>query len=153
MINVARWIALAFLLASPLACERAPETDRAARTTTADAATHPVEVEPGISLAVRKTGSREYTMYGRTDRADEIRLSVEDGHNVLFGPTLIAVDNERFRIDLIVDPTERDHIFFYVTDDTGGRLAVVPVDTARAMTVAGPEADLPEPPELGAPGR
>lgn len=153
MKNRTRQVVLAVLLAAPLACERTPETDPATRTTAGDAAVHQAEVEPGISLAVRKTGSREYTMYGRTDRADEIRLSVEDGHNVLFGPTLIAVDNERFRIDLIVDPTDRDHIFFYVTDDAGDRLAVVPVDTARAMTVAGPEADLPESPQFGAPGR
>jgi len=109
---------------------------------------YPAEIEPGIALAVRRTGSRQYSLYGATGLTDTIRLSVEDGHNMLFGPAAVPVQDGRFRIDLIADPTDRDHIFFYVTDAAGARLAVIPVDTARESTTAGPSAMLPAPPDL-----
>jgi hypothetical protein len=126
------------------ACERAPAPDAseappsAPPAAPADESLYPVEIEPGISLAVRKTGSREYMLDGYTDRTDEVTLSVEDGHYILFGPVEIGVDQQRFRIDFIIDPTDRDHIFFYLTGADGERLAVVPVDTARELTTAGP---------------
>jgi hypothetical protein len=112
----------------------------------AEEALYPVEIEPGIAVGVRRTGSREYTFYGGTDRLGEIRLSVEDGHNLLFGPATIPVEERHFRIDFLAEPTDRTHIFFYVTDGAGQRLAVVPVDTARELTTAGPAALLPQQP-------
>jgi hypothetical protein len=141
----------ALLAAASSGCERAPEAEPTPQQpAAADPALYPVEIEPGIALAVRKTGSREYMLYGSTDRASTLRLSVEDGHNVLFGPAQITVEQQRFRIEFLIEPTDRDHIFFYITDGAGERLAVVPVDTARGMTTAGPADRLPPPPEAGA---
>lgn len=142
---------LALLLATPLGCgERAPRADDDAAaappagTPAAEDSLYPAEVEPGIALAVRKLGSRTYMLYGRTDRAALLELSVEDGHNVLFGPEVVPVENERFRIDLVTEPSDRSHVFFYIATREGERLAVVPVDTARELTTAGPAAALPE---------
>jgi hypothetical protein len=144
------------LAATAAACERAPRPDAepatpppVAEPAAADPSLRPVEIEPGIAIAVRRTASRAYTFYGATDRVPELRLSVEDGHNILFGPAAIPVVAGRFRADFLIEPTDRDHIFFYVTDGEGGRLAVVPVDTARELTSAGPAEMLPaEPPPL-----
>jgi hypothetical protein len=143
------------LLGAAVACERAtpeaelpPQTGQVPPAAPPDPTLYPVEIKPGTAIAVRKVGSREYTFYGGTDRADEIRLSVEDGHNVLFGPAAIPVDEGRFRIDFLIEPTDRTHIFFYVTDAAGKRLAVVPVDTAREVTTAGPATLLPSMPGL-----
>lgn len=156
--RVRRWAALPLLLCLAAACERAPDPAETGAEPPAapppappaaveDIALYPVEIEPDIAIAVRKTASREYTFYGATTRATELRLSVEDGHNILFGPATIPVAAERFRTDFMIEPTDRDHVFFYVTDGEDVRLAVVPVDTARTLTTAGPESLLPpEPP-------
>jgi hypothetical protein len=142
----------------PAACERAPERapERPAEgaPVQSDPALYPVEIEPGTALGVRRVGSRQYMLYGSTDRATAVEVTVEDGHNVLFGPATVPVQDSRFRIDFVTAPTDRDHVFLYLTDATGSRLAVVPVDTARELTTAGPAERLPAPPgmEVAAPG-
>jgi hypothetical protein len=144
-------LAMLLLLA---ACERAPEAEppppAEQAPTQADPGLYPVEIEPGISLAVQRTGSRQFMLYGFTERTPALRVTVEDGHNVLFGPAEVPVQDRRFRIDFLIEPTDRDHVFLYLEGTDGARLAVVPVDTARALTTAGPAERLPAPPEPAA---
>lgn len=124
------------------ACERRPEglpPEDPAPIAQPDPAEdlYPPEVAPGFALAVQKLDSRTYQMHGWADRARRIRVEVEDGHNVLFGPRELPVEAERFQLDFVIQPTDRDHVFVYVTDEAATRLAVVPVDTARSLTVVG----------------
>jgi hypothetical protein len=135
-------IVLFFAVAVP-ACERRPEGPPPEEPVPVAepepaAELYPPEVAPGFALAVEKLGARAYQMHGWTDRAQRIRVEVEDGHNVLFGPEEIPVEAEHFALDFAIQPTDRDHVFVYVTDGAGARLAVVPVDTARSLTVVGP---------------
>jgi hypothetical protein len=112
----------------------------------ADTTLRPLEIEAGMALAVERTGSRQYTLHGTTEWDRVLRLSVEDGHYILFGPAEVPVSDGRFRIDLRTEPTDSEHIFFYITDLEGERRAVVPVDTADARTIAGPPDRVPPPP-------
>jgi hypothetical protein len=126
-----------------LGCERPDVADRDARVPDTpelleEEGAYPPELTPGFALAARKTAARSYQIHGWTDRADSVTIEVEDGHNVLFGPLTVPVEENRFHLGFHHEPTDRSHIFLYITDAGRGRLAVVPVDTARASTMVGP---------------
>jgi hypothetical protein len=138
------------------ACERDPRPDSApadvpaAEGVPAGAGLYPVEIAPGVALVVEREGSRQFRFFGTLDRARALELTVEDGHNVLFGPASVPVQDGAFRIDFVMEPTDRDHVFFYLADADGERLAVVPVDTAQPRTVAGAASAIPATaPEIG----
>jgi hypothetical protein len=132
---------LIFLLAAT-GCrppDRAADAGAAPETEAPDPA-YPPELSPGVAVAAEKTAPRSYRVRGWTDRADSVRLEVEDGHDVLFGPATVPVRENEFSLEFRHAPTNRDHIFLYLTDAEGNRLAVVPVDTTRALTTAGTRA-------------
>jgi hypothetical protein len=124
----------------------APESGAAG--TTAPAAD---SAQAGLAVVVNRQGERAYVLWGQTD-AQALQLSVEDGHNVLYGPAEIEVRGGVFSTELALEPTDRPTVFAYITEPGGARQWVVPIplDAARVAWGAG-AADLPEtPPASGA---
>lgn len=103
----------------------------------------PADAGPGLAVVVNRTAQRAYTMWGRTD-AQALELSVEDGHNVLYGPARIEVRGGAFSTELALEPTDRPTAFAYLTEPGGARQWVVPIplDGTRVEWGAG-AADLP----------
>ena len=99
-------------------------------------------------MVIRKTGEREYLLYGSTSRAEQLQLTVEDGHNILFGPAPVPVSSQRFRIDFHMDETDLGQAFVYLSDGDGRRLAVVPVDLSRELITAGEPYDTADVPPV-----
>jgi hypothetical protein len=87
----------------------------------------PPAPDTGISVLVRKTGERAYSLSGRTGAAAALELTVEDGHSVLYGPAEVPVTSQSFRIDLEMEPTSAPTVFAYFSDPRGARQWVVPI--------------------------
>lgn len=100
--------------------------------------------QAGLAVVVNRRGERAYTMWGRTD-ARALELSVEDGHNVLYGPAQIEVRGGAFSTEIALEPTDRPTVFAYVTEPDGARQWVVPIplESTRVRWGAG-AAELPE---------
>jgi hypothetical protein len=100
--------------------------------------------EAGLAVVVSRRGERAYALWGRTD-AQALELSVEDGHNVLYGPVQVEVRGGVFSTELALEPTTRPTVFAYVTEPGGARQWVVPIplESTRVEWGAG-AADLPE---------
>jgi hypothetical protein len=98
----------------------------------------------GLAVVVNRQGERAYALWGRTD-AQALELSVEDGHNVLYGPVQIEVRGGTFSTELTLEPTNRPTVFAYVTEPGGARQWVIPIplDGTRVEWGAG-AADLPD---------
>jgi hypothetical protein len=98
----------------------------------------------GLAVVVNRRGAGSYVMWGRTDAA-ALQLSVEDGHNVLYGPADVEVRGGAFRTEIALEPTDRPTVFAYVTEPDGARQWVVPIplDGTRVEWGAG-AAELPE---------
>jgi hypothetical protein len=103
----------------------------------------PADAGPGLAVVVNRKAERSYAMWGRTD-AQALELSVEDGHNVLYGPARIDIRGGAFSTELALEPTNRPTVFAYVTEPGGSRQWVVPIplDGTRVEWGAG-AADLP----------
>jgi hypothetical protein len=99
----------------------------------------------GLAVVVERRAGGTYVLFGRTE-AQALELSVEDGHNVLFGPTQLAVSGGTFRTDFTLEPTNRPTVFAYIAEPNGARQWVVPIprDGSRVVWGAG-AADLSEP--------
>jgi hypothetical protein len=82
--------------------------------------------EAGLAVVVERRAAGEYVMFGRT-QASALQLSVEDGHNVLYGPADVEVSGGAFRTDLRLEPTTRPTVFVYITEPGGQRQWVVPI--------------------------
>jgi hypothetical protein len=83
-------------------------------------------VEPGLAVVVERRAAGEYVVYGRTE-ASALQLSVEDGHNVLYGPADVEVRGGAFRTDVRLERTDRPTVFAYITEPSGRRQWVVPI--------------------------
>lgn len=105
--------------------------------------------QPGLAVVVSRQGEGRYAMWGRTDAA-ALQLSVEDGHDVLYGPADVEVRGGAFRMDLALEPTDRPTVFAYVTEPDGARQWVIPIprDGTRVQWGAG-AAELPDAPPGG----
>ena len=99
-------------------------------------------------MVIRKTGEREYLLYGNTSQAQRLQLTVEDGHNILFGPAPVPVISQRFRIDFRMDETDLGQAFVYLSNNDGHRLAVVQVDLSRELITAGEPYDTADVPPV-----
>lgn len=103
----------------------------------------------GLAVVVNRRGEGSYVLWGRTDAA-ALQLSVEDGHNVLYGPADVEVRGGAFRTEIALEPTDRPTVFAYMTEPDGARQWVVPipVDGTRVEWGAG-AAELPDAPPGG----
>lgn len=97
----------------------------------------------GLAMVLERRGARTYEIRGRTD-ARSLELSVEDGHNILYGPAEIDVQGGVFRTEITLEPTDRPTVFAYVTSRDGARQWVIPIPLDRARVEWGPgAAELP----------
>jgi hypothetical protein len=140
-------------LAAALAMVAAPACERAERPPAAEppADTAPPGVlarEDTLLLAVvRREGEGSYVLHGRTEAAEALQLTVEDGHFVLFGPEDLPVRADgTFRISFTIDPTEFSTVYAYVVDPegTGQWVIPIPLDAERVEWGTGSER-LPDP--------
>ena len=112
----------------------APPVDTVARTSAAP-------VDANLTGTVTNLGERRYTIDGRTRGATTVQLTVEDGHDVLYGPVDVPVTGGRFRAEVTLQPTERRTVYAYLSDPAGKRqwVVTIPVDSARVAIDAKPE--------------
>jgi hypothetical protein len=96
------------------------------------------EAEGAIGVRVERTGPRALRVAGRTTFAPVVQVSVEDGHNILFGPADVPVRDGRFAVDATLEPTERARVFVYVTDPRGMSQTVVAMDRDTRSATSGP---------------
>lgn len=100
-----------------------------------------------IGVRVEQPRPRELTVHGAASSADStVQVSVEDGHNVLFGPAGVPVRGGRFRIDFAHAATDRPTVYVYVTDPAGRHQTVVPVPAGAREAAAGPSVEARPPP-------
>jgi hypothetical protein len=110
----------------------------------ADAAAVADSAQPGLAVVVERRGEG-YVIFGRTD-APALELSVEDGHNVLYGPAEVPVAGGAFRAEVTLNPTDRETVFVYLAEPSGARQWVVPIPLARSRVTWGDgAAELTEP--------
>ena len=97
--------------------------------------------DANLTGTVTKLGERRYTIDGRTRGATTVQLTVEDGHDVLYGPVDVPVAGGSFRAEVTLEPTQRRTVFAYLSDPAGKRQWVVPIplDSARVAIDAKPE--------------
>lgn len=96
----------------------------------------------GLAVVVERRNARAYVIQGRTD-ARALELSVEDGHNILYGPAEVEVQGGVFRTEITLEPTDRPTVFAYVTSRDGARQWVIPIPLDRERVEWGAAADLP----------
>jgi hypothetical protein len=110
-----------------------------------DSAASADSAQAGLAVVVERRGEGVYVLFGRTE-AQALELSVEDGHNVLYGPTELQVSGGAFRTGLTLAPTNRPTVFAYIAEPSGARQWVVPIplDGSRVVWGSG-AADLTEP--------
>lgn len=154
--------ALALALAAALvACTRQSTTPGAAEPPTQSAesapdaeqtpAKDPARAEHPAGVAIKKVSGREYMMYGEVMvETSEIELTVEDGHNVLFGPAWVPVRNGWFRIDFVIDETDQDQAMALIRVRPELEQMVVPIQFDQDLMVAGAPFDINTVPEAGA---
>jgi hypothetical protein len=140
-------LAAALLLAAAPGCERA-ERPPAAQAPADTAPPGVLAREDTLLLAVvRREGEGSYVLHGRTEAAETLQFSVEDGHYVLFGPAELPVrDDGTFRISFAIDPTEFSTVYAYLVDPggTGQWVIPIPLDAERVEWGPGSEA-FPDP--------
>jgi hypothetical protein len=112
----------------------APPVDTAARTSTPPA-------DANLTGTVTKLGERRYTIDGRTRGATTVQLTVEDGHDVLYGPVDVPVTGGGFRAEVTLEPTQRRTVYAYLSDPAGKRqwVVTIPLDSTRVAIDARPE--------------
>lgn len=112
--------------------------------TPADSSAGADSAQAGLVVVVERRGA-SYVMFGRTD-ARALELSVEDGHNVLYGPAELEVRGGAFRTELTLNPTDRETVFAYLAEPSGARQWVVPIPLASdRVTWGAGAAELTEP--------
>lgn len=119
------------------------ETAPAAPMPPADTAAHTSAppADANLTGTVTKVGERRYTIDGRTRGATTVQLTVEDGHDVLYGPVDVPVTGGSFRAEVTLEPTQRRTVYAYLSDPAGKRQWVVPIplDSGRVAIRAKPE--------------
>jgi hypothetical protein len=79
-----------------------------------------------LSIEFERRGEGTYAVTGRTS-ASVLEVSVEDGHNVLYGPERVTVNGGAFRTEVAIAATSRPTVYAYVTEPGGSRQWVVPI--------------------------
>jgi hypothetical protein len=79
-----------------------------------------------LSIEFERRGEGTYAVTGRTS-ASTLEVSVEDGHNVLYGPERVAVSGGAFRTEVAIAATSRPTVYAYITEPGGSRQWVVPI--------------------------
>lgn len=126
--------------AEPVTPSAAEDSGNAAVDTSAAADS----AQAGLSVVVERRGTG-YVMFGRTE-AQALELSVEDGHNVLYGPAELEVRGGAFRAELTLNRTNRETVFAYLAEPSGARQWVVPIPLASdRVTWGAGAAELAEP--------
>ena len=92
-----------------------------------------VDADTALSAVVARADAGHWVVEGVTHAAETLEISVEDGHNVLAGPTVVEVYQGRFRAEFDVAPTDLPTAYAYLTDPAGTRQWVVPVPLDRAQ--------------------
>lgn len=112
----------------------APPADTAARTSAPS-------TDANLTGTVTKLGERRYTIDGRTRGATTVQLTVEDGHDVLYGPVDVPVTGGSFRAEVTLEPTQRRTVYAYLSDPAGKRqwVVTIPLDSTRVAIDARPE--------------
>jgi hypothetical protein len=82
---------------------------------------------------------------GRTRAASTVQLTVEDGHDVLYGPVDLPVTGGSFGTDLTLEPTDKRTVYAYLSDPAGKNqwVVTIPVDSTRVVIDARPEGSQP----------
>jgi hypothetical protein len=123
-------------------CERAappaelPPAEPVAAEPAADA-----QPDTALTAVVRRTGERSYVLYGRTGAARTLRVSVEDGHFMLFGPIEVPVRDGDFRVEMTVGASGMSSVFAYVFDLEGQHQWVIPIPDGAERVHWGPGAE------------
>jgi hypothetical protein len=119
------------------------DTVRAAPAPPADTAPRPSAppADANLTGTVTKLGDRRYTIDGRTRGATTVQLTVEDGHDVLYGPVDVPVTGGSFRAEVTLEPTQRRTVQAYLSDPAGKRqwVVTIPLDSTRVAIDARPE--------------
>ena len=79
-----------------------------------------------LSVVFERVRAGTYDVSGGTS-ASALELSVEDGHNVLYGPERVTVASGVFRTEVSMAPTERPTVYAYIAEPGGTRQWVVPI--------------------------
>ena len=79
-----------------------------------------------LSIVFERLADGRYDVSGGTS-ASALELSVEDGHNVLYGPERVQVASGVFRTGVSLAPTRRPTAYAYITEPGGARQWVVPI--------------------------
>jgi glucose/arabinose dehydrogenase len=97
--------------------------------------------DANLTGTVTKQGDRRFSIDGRTRGATTLQLTVEDGHDVLYGPVDVPVTGGGFRAEVTLEPTQRRTVYAYLSDPAGKRqwVVTVPLDSARVAIDARPE--------------
>jgi hypothetical protein len=107
--------------------ERAPrKAPPAAAASMAPAAVDPApEAQPltegGLVALVRRGAGRRYHVSGETRAAGVLQLTLEDGERVVYGPTELEVEEGRFHIEFVSEPSERTQKTVYLTTADGAK--------------------------------
>lgn len=117
----------------------APAPDSLPADTAAPVGVAAGEWSDGLTVVFERRGEADYVMYGRT-QAPSLELSVEDGHNVLFGPTQVEVRGGAFRVDVAPEPTGQPASYAYITEPGGSRQWVLPIPRDSVRVGRGPGA-------------
>jgi hypothetical protein len=125
--------------ADSLPRDTAPAAPAPAADTAAPASAPPAEAN--LTGTVTKLGERRFTIDGRTRGASTVQLTVEDGHDVLYGPVDVPVTGGRFRAEVTLEPTQRRTVYAYLSEPAGRRqwVVAIPLDSARVAIDARPE--------------
>jgi hypothetical protein len=133
-------LAAALLLAA--GCDRAPPPEEVPPAAPAGAEPAADALpDTALTAVVRRTGERDYVLYGRTAAARTLQVSVEDGHFVLFGPVEVAVRDGDFRVEMTVGESEMSTIFAYLADPDGQHQWVIPIPDGAERVHWGPGAE------------
>lgn len=97
---------------------------------------------PALTGEVVRLGEGRYRLSGRTPGVQTLELSVEDGHDVLYGPVEVPVTGGAFQAEIELEPTRMPRVFAYLTEPAGTRQWVVPIplDSARVAVSVRAEA-------------
>ena len=100
-----------------------------------DTATRAPSPAAGANLTghVEKLGERRYSLSGRVRGSSTVQITVEDDHDVLYGPVDVPVTGGAFRTEVSLEATQARTVYAYLSDPAGTRQWVVPIplDSAR----------------------
>jgi hypothetical protein len=131
-----RRLLLGALIVTLTACgdsEPAPREDPPAGAASVSATPAPAEPEAlpltdsGLVALVRRGAGRRYHVSGETRAAGTLQLTLEDGERVVYGPAELEVEEGRFHIEFVSEPSERTQKTVYLTTADGAKQWVIAI--------------------------